>query len=147
MRTEAGDRGGKFSARTEVGLAAPFPWFGGKSRVAGVVWQAFGDVPNFVEPFFGSGAVLLGRPESGLANPIETVNDLDGFVANFWRAVTQAPEEVAKGNGNGRANAHREVIWFSPGCLSLYRVKTLFDLDWSDDSDFSDGSDVEDGDE
>lgn len=30
-------------------LAAPFPWFGGKSRVAHVVWSAFGDVPNYVE--------------------------------------------------------------------------------------------------
>jgi DNA adenine methylase len=41
-------------------LRAPFPWFGGKSRAAHLVWAAFGDVPNYVEPFFGSGAVLLG---------------------------------------------------------------------------------------
>jgi site-specific DNA-adenine methylase len=33
---------------------APFPWFGGKRRVAPVVWQRFGDVENYVEPFFGS---------------------------------------------------------------------------------------------
>ena len=39
---------------------APFPWFGGKSRVAHIVWDRFGNVPNYVEPFFGSGAVLLG---------------------------------------------------------------------------------------
>jgi DNA adenine methylase len=58
---------------------APFPWFGGKSRVADVVWERFGDVRNYVEPFFGSGAVLLGRP--GGARGTETVNDLDGFVA------------------------------------------------------------------
>jgi len=67
-------------------------WFGGKSKVAHIVWQAFGNVPNFVEPFFGSGAVLLGRPEMG---KIETVNDLDGFVCNFWRAVKHDPEQVA----------------------------------------------------
>ena len=41
-------------------LKAPFPWFGGKSRVADIVWDRFGDVANYVEPFFGSGAVLLG---------------------------------------------------------------------------------------
>jgi site-specific DNA-adenine methylase len=40
-------------------LKAPFPWFGGKSRVADIVWDRFGDVANYVEPFFGSGAVLL----------------------------------------------------------------------------------------
>ena len=29
-------------------LRAPFPWFGGKRRVADVVWRAFGhDVPNY----------------------------------------------------------------------------------------------------
>jgi DNA adenine methylase len=77
-----------------VSYQAPFPWFGGKSRVAPVVWERFGDVPNYVEPFFGSGAVLLGRP-SGHRAKIETVNDLDGFVANFWRAVSLAPDEVA----------------------------------------------------
>ena len=42
-------------------LDAPFPWFGGKRRVAPIVWQRFGDVQNYVEPFFGSGAVLLNR--------------------------------------------------------------------------------------
>jgi DNA adenine methylase len=74
-------------------LKAPFPWFGGKSRVAPEVWARFGDVANYVEPFFGSGAVLLGRP--GGASGIETVNDLDGFVANFWRALAMDPDAVA----------------------------------------------------
>ncbi len=73
-------------------LQAPFPWFGGKSRVADLVWQRFGDVPNYVEPFFGSGAVLLGRPH---APHTETINDLDGFVANFWRAVSMDAQAVA----------------------------------------------------
>lgn len=67
-------------------LKAPFPYMGGKSRVARVVWQRFGDVPNYVEPFAGSLAVLLGRPAFD-GNRIETVNDADGHVANFWRAL------------------------------------------------------------
>jgi len=45
-------------------LRAPFPWFGGKSRCAPVVWRALGNVPNYVEPFFGSGAVLFSRPHT-----------------------------------------------------------------------------------
>lgn len=73
-------------------LQAPFPWFGGKSRVSDVVWQRFGDVRNYVEPFFGSGAVLLGRPEFV---GTETINDKDGYVANFWRAIQHDPEAVA----------------------------------------------------
>ena len=75
-------------------LKAPFPWFGGKSRVAADVWARFGDTPNYVEPFAGSMAVLLGRPKDH-ASKIETVNDLDGFVANFWRAVAHDPEATA----------------------------------------------------
>jgi hypothetical protein len=43
-------------------IDAPFPWFGGKRKVAAEVWARFGAVENYVEPFFGSGAVLLGRP-------------------------------------------------------------------------------------
>lgn len=75
-------------------LKAPFPWFGGKSRVAPMVWERLGDVPNYVEPFAGSLAVLLGRPEKH-AGKIETVNDLDGFVANFWRSIATDPEQTA----------------------------------------------------
>jgi hypothetical protein len=37
--------------------------------------------------------VLLGRPT---APRIETVNDLDCYLANFWRAVKWAPELVAE---------------------------------------------------
>lgn len=73
-------------------LTAPFPWFGGKRRIAHVVWERFGDAPNYVEPFAGSLAVLLGRPHAART---ETVNDKDAYVANFWRAVQHDPEQVA----------------------------------------------------
>lgn len=73
-------------------LRAPFPFFGGKSRVAHLVWERFGDVPNYVEPFAGSLAVLLGRPH---APRVETVNDKDMYIANAWRALQANPEKVA----------------------------------------------------
>jgi DNA adenine methylase len=73
-------------------LKAPFPWFGGKSRVADLVWDRFGDVPNYVEPFAGSLAVLLGRPHEAR---VETVNDKDAMIANFWRALQAEPDKVA----------------------------------------------------
>lgn len=75
-------------------LIAPFPWFGGKSRVARAVWEHFGDVDNYVEPFAGSLAVLLGRPAAH-ARKAETVNDLDNYLANFWRACQADPDAVA----------------------------------------------------
>lgn len=76
-------------------LRAPFPYFGGKSLVAAEVWSRFGAVDNYVEPFFGSGAVLLGRPGGGPHN-METVNDLDGHLVNFWRATRSSPDAVAE---------------------------------------------------
>lgn len=75
-----------------MSLKAPFLWFGGKSRVAHIVWERFGDVPNYVEPFFGSGAVLLGRPTEPRT---ESVNDKDAYLANFWRAIQHDQEQVA----------------------------------------------------
>lgn len=73
-------------------LKAPFPYFGGKSRAAEQVWEAFGDVKNYVEAFAGSAAMLLSAPDG---KRIETINDFDGFVANFWRSIAIDPEGVA----------------------------------------------------
>src|SRR5262245_37263425 len=75
-----------------VPLKAPFPYFGGKSRVAPLVWERFGSVPNYVEPFAGSLATLLGRPSEP---KIETVNDKDCYLANFWRSLQNDPEATA----------------------------------------------------
>lgn len=74
-------------------LKAPFPWFGGKSRAAALIWSRLGHVVNYVEPFYGSGAVLLGRPHEPR---VETVNDVDGMIVNFWRATAENPEAVAQ---------------------------------------------------
>ena len=41
----------------------------------------------------GSAAVLLARPHPPR---VETVNDFDCMVANFWRATSKDPEKVAE---------------------------------------------------
>jgi hypothetical protein len=74
-------------------LKAPFPWFGGKRKIAGLVWGRLGDPDNYVEPFMGSCAVLLMRPTPPR---IETVNDIDCYVSNFFRATQHDPEKVAE---------------------------------------------------
>lgn len=99
------------SKQKQADLRSPYPWFGGKSRVADIVWAAIGtDVANYVEPFFGSGAVLLCRPKvSGL----ETINDLDGFIANFWRAAKADPDAVAMHADNpvNECDLHARHMW------------------------------------
>ena len=77
-------------------LRAPFPYFGGKRRIAASVWAALGEPKHYIEPFFGSGAVLLARPDYQQGVHVETVVDKDGYVANVWRALQSDPDAVAK---------------------------------------------------
>lgn len=77
-----------------AGVKSPYPYFGGKSKVAAEVWSRFGNVRTYVEPFFGSGAMLLARPTPFIG--LETVNDKDHFIANFWRALKADPEGLAE---------------------------------------------------
>ena len=76
-------------------MKAPFPFFGGKTRAAELIWSRFGDVENYVEPFAGSLAVLLARPHWPFTSRrVETVNDIDAYVVNFWRALQRDPDAV-----------------------------------------------------
>lgn len=76
-------------------LLAPFPYFGGKSKVANIIWDALGDVKYYTEPFCGSCAVLLQRPNYDFTRHVETINDRDGMVCNAWRAIKHAPDKVS----------------------------------------------------
>ena len=93
-----------------MSLSAPFPWFGGKAQVAEAVWESLGPVEHYVEPFFGSGAVLLARADRP---KVETVNDADGLLANFWRAVRSDPERVAYHADwpTNEADLHARHLW------------------------------------
>jgi hypothetical protein len=108
----------------------PFPYFGGKSAVADVVWQALGNPVNFIEPFFGSGAVLFLRDEPG---HIETVNDADGLVANFWRSLQHDAASVAEHADNpvNEADLHARHIWLI-GQRERITERLCGDPDWFD---------------
>lgn len=77
---------------SEEQLIAPFQYFGGKRDVACEVWTRFGTVKQFGEPFCGSAAVLLAAPDPA---SLEVLGDMNGFIANFWRAVANQPNAVA----------------------------------------------------
>lgn len=47
---------------------------------------------SYLEPFFGSGAVLFNKPPSA----IETVNDIDGDITNFFAVVRDQTDELAR---------------------------------------------------
>lgn len=47
---------------------------------------------SYLEPFFGSGAVLFNKAPSA----IETVNDIDGDIVNFFKVLRQQPDDLAR---------------------------------------------------
>jgi hypothetical protein len=110
-------------SRVYTDLRAPFPWFGGKSRVADIVWDRFGNVDNYVEPFAGSLAVLLGRPH---APQTETVNDMDCYLANFWRALAIDPEGLTLHADwpVNEADLHARHLWLVNQDQFRERMKT-----------------------
>ena len=81
-------------------------------RAAHLIWPRFGNIPNYVEPFAGSLAVLLARPGEP---QVETINDRDCMIANFWRALTFAPETVADYADApvNEADLHSRHMWLS----------------------------------
>jgi DNA adenine methylase len=112
-------------------MKAPFPYFGGKRRAAPEVWARFGDVKNYVEPFAGSLAVLLSRPEPFVG--VETVNDADGLLANFWRAMTIDPEKVAHHAEwpVNEADLHARHLWLVRQAEGL-TDRLMADPEWCD---------------
>lgn len=65
---------------------------GSKWRIADWIISFFPPHHTYLEPFFGSGAVLFSKPRSD----IETVNDLDGDVVNLFSWIRDDPETLAK---------------------------------------------------
>jgi DNA adenine methylase len=97
---------GTGSARTRiapppvVGLVGrkkliPFGWYGGKFSHLDWLLPLLPHCHHYCEPFAGSGAVLLNRESS----PVETFNDIDGEVVNFFRVLREEKEELIEAIG------------------------------------------------
>lgn len=73
----------------------PFGWYGGKFSHLAWLLPLLPTCHHYCEPFAGSGAVLLNRAPS----PIETYNDLDGEVVNFFRVLRDEKEKLVEAIG------------------------------------------------
>lgn len=67
-------------------------YYGGKWRLAPWIISHFPPHQNYVEPCGGAASVLLQKPRS----PLETYNDLDGNVVNFFRVLRDRPDELIR---------------------------------------------------
>ena len=70
---------------------APFQYFGGKVNQLKTILPAL-NVPceHFIEPFCGSAVVTINRTPA----PLETVNDMNGEIINFFRQLRDNNEEL-----------------------------------------------------
>lgn len=73
-------------------MKAPISYYGGKARLSGWITSLMGPHRVYVEPFFGSGAVLFAKRRS----PHEVVNDLDGNLVGFFRVLRDRPDELER---------------------------------------------------
>ncbi|MFQ5341257.1 MAG: DNA adenine methylase [Anaerolineae bacterium] len=72
-----------------------FGWYGGKYSHLGWLLPLLPKATHYCEPYGGSAAVLLNREPS----PVETYNDIDGEVANFFRVLREQKEALLEAIG------------------------------------------------
>lgn len=65
---------------------------GSKWSLSDWITGFFPEHHSYLEPYFGSGAVLFNKEPS----KIETVNDLDGEVTNLFECIKSDPEQLAR---------------------------------------------------
>ena len=72
-----------------------FGWYGGKYSHLDWLLPLLPTTTHYCEPFGGSAAVLINREPS----PVETYNDMDGDVANFFRVLREQKEKLIEAIG------------------------------------------------
>lgn len=79
----------------EKGKLIAFGWYGGKFSHLNWLLPLLPKTQHYCEPFAGSAAVLLNREPS----PVETYNDIDGEVVNFFRVLRDQKEALIEAIG------------------------------------------------
>ncbi len=69
-----------------------FGWYGGKFSHLEWLLPLLPESHHYCEPFAGSAAVLINKPPS----PVETYNDVDGELVNFFRVLRDRPDEITR---------------------------------------------------
>lgn len=104
-----------------------FGWYGGKFSHLDWLLPMLPKVHHYCEPFAGSGAVLLNREPS----PVETYNDLDGEVVNFFRVLRDQGSELQRAialTPFSREEFHDAITSSAQGVAHLERARRFFVL-------------------
>lgn len=72
-------------------MRTPLTYYGGKQRLASQIVAMMPAHRVYFEPFAGGAAVLFAKPRAER----EALNDIDGHVMRFWRALRDHPAALA----------------------------------------------------
>jgi len=107
------------------GKKIAFGWYGGKFSHLDWLLPLLPKATHYCEPFGGSAAVLLNRDPS----PVETYNDLDGEVVNFFRMLREFKDELIEAISLTPFSREEFNIACSPikkGTTNLERARRFF---------------------
>ncbi len=102
-----------------------FGWYGGKFSHLEWLLPLLPEAHHYCEPFSGSGAVLLNRSPSS----IETYNDIDGEVVNFFRVLRDDAEALERAIGLtpfSREEFHHAITGSTEGLSALERARRFY---------------------
>ncbi|MDJ1176781.1 DNA adenine methylase [Roseofilum capinflatum] len=102
-----------------------FGWYGGKFNHLNWLLPLLPEATHYCEPFAGSAAVLLNRQPS----PVETYNDIDGEVVNFFRVLRDQKEDLIQAIGLtpfSREELRIAVEEPRENCSELERARRFF---------------------
>ncbi len=102
-----------------------FGWYGGKFSHLDWLLPLLPKCHHYCEPFAGSGAVLLNRE----ASPVETYNDIDGDVVNFFRVLRDRHEELIRAialTPFSREEYHRAIYGSTVRITELERARRFY---------------------
>ncbi|MBJ7901631.1 MAG: DNA adenine methylase [Cyanobacteria bacterium RI_101] len=102
-----------------------FGWYGGKFSHLDWLLPLLPKCHHYCEPFSGSGAVLLNRETS----PIETYNDIDGDVVNFFRMLRDHYQELTRAialTPFSREEYHQAIYGSTVGISDIERARRFY---------------------
>ncbi len=102
-----------------------FGWYGGKFNHLDWLLPLLPVSRHYCESFSGSAAVLLNRDPS----PIETYNDIDGEVVNFFRILRDDGAELERAialTPFSREEFHRAIVGSTQGVSDLERARRFY---------------------
>ena len=101
-----------------------FGWYGGKFSHLEWLLPLLPECHHYCEPFSGSGAILLNRDPS----PVETYNDLDGEVCNFFRVLRDQKDTLTEAIGLTPFSREEfaRACNLDPGIADLERARRFY---------------------